>query len=116
MAWRSSSRSIRSPPSEAAWASASRTPCSTASRSAARKKKRSNTSSSTRRSSWLLASVADSASRNWVRSVQLTASSARKPSSSSEVPTAMPSLRSSSANSSRRGAMPGGPEGSPVPP
>jgi len=45
---------------------------------------------------------------NSIRSVQETASSAAKPSRSSEVPTAMPSLRSSSANSSSRGAIPGG--------
>ena len=67
-------------------------PRSTASRSTARKKKRSKSTSSTCRSSCDLASVAASASRKSSCEVQLTASSAWKASSSSEVPTATPSL------------------------
>ena len=66
-------------------------------------------SSNTRRSSCDFASVAASASRKSSSSVQLSSRSAWNASSSSEVPTAMPSRRSSSANSSRRAAKPGGP-------
>src|SRR5256885_3501321 len=102
---RRSSRSMRSPPSNRC----SPRPLWTASLSTARKKKRSNSSSNTRRSSCDFASVAASASRKSSWSVQLSSWSAWKESSSSEVPTAMPSLLSSSANSSRRAAKPGGP-------
>ena len=87
-----------------------------ASRSTALKKKRSNSTSSTCLSSCDLASVAASASRKSSGEVQLTASSAWKASSSSEVPTATPSVRSSSANSSSRGARPAGPRAGGMPP
>src|SRR6185312_4967891 len=71
-------------------------------------------SSNTRRSSCDLASVAASASRKSSCSVQERRDSASNESSSSDVPTAIPSRRSSSANSSSRAANPGGPgSGSP---
>src|SRR3954454_20319285 len=85
----------------------SRTSWRTAAASAARKKKRSKTRSKTRRSSGDLASVAASASRNASVSVHSTSPSAEKLSSSSLVPMATPSERSSSANSSIRAASPG---------
>src|SRR5687767_4072099 len=62
--------------------------------------------SKTRRSSWDFARVAASAERKSSSFVHGTCRSAANASSSSDVPTCMPSLRSSSANSSRRGAKP----------
>ena len=88
------------PPSAIFWRAASA--------SAARKKKRSKTTSKMRRSSGDLASVAASASRKSTCSVHGMCSSAWKPSSSSEVPTAMPSSRSSSANPSSCASIPPG--------
>src|SRR3954447_5701276 len=87
----------------------SRTSWRTAAASAARKKKRSKTSSKMRRSSGDLASVALRASRKASVSVHSTSPSAAKLSSSSLVPMATPSERSSSANSSIRAARPPGP-------
>src|SRR3954451_11390966 len=89
--------------------SCSRTSWRTAAASAARKKKRSKTRSNSRRSSGDLAIVAASASRNSRGSLQATSPRASKASSSSLVPSARPSPRSSSPNSSRRAASPGGP-------
>ena len=74
-----------------------------------RKKKRSKSSSKTRRSSWDLAIVAASASRKSSCAVHGTWSSAAKASRISEVPTATPSLRSSSQKLSSFAASPGGP-------
>src|SRR5947207_7921514 len=121
IAMRARSRIAPSAPSRSAWAicarnssssdsasssrlipSCSRTPWRAAAASAARKKKRSKTSSKTLRSSWLLASVAASASRKSSWEVQLISPSTAKASRSSEVPTATPSRRSSSPNSKRR--------------
>src|SRR4051794_19934181 len=102
---RSSSKSIRSPPSKRC----SRSPFSTASFSTARKKNLSNTSSNTRRSSCDFASVAAIASRKSSCTVHGTCLNASKASSSSLVPTATPSCRSSSASSSSRAGKPGGP-------
>src|SRR4051794_13155898 len=113
---RSASRSRRSLGSPSPPKRSSLRPLSTASRSTARKKKRSNTRLKRCRSSCDLARVAASASRKSSREVQLTASRAWVASSSSEVPTAMPSWRSSSANSSSRGAIPVGPGRSGIPP
>src|SRR3954447_6138074 len=113
---RSASRSRRSRGSPSPPKRSSLRPLSTASRSTARKKKRSNTRLNRWRSSCDLARVAASASRKSSREVQLTASRAWVASSSSEVPTAMPSWRSSSANSSSLGAIPAGPERSGIPP
>ena len=90
--------------------SPSRTPCTAASASAARKKKRSKTSSKTRRSSGDFASVAASASLKSARSFHGTSRSAAKASSSSEVPIATPSPRSSSVKPSRRASRPAGGE------
>src|SRR3954452_20826404 len=85
----------------------SRTPARTAASSAARKKNRSKTSSKTRRSSWDFASVAASASRKSAGSAHEISLRTAKPSSSSLVPTATPSERSSSPNSRIRAASPG---------
>ena len=111
MASRSSSMSSFSPPSNRFSVS----PRWIAAASGARKKKRSNTASNTSRSSCDLAIVVASASLKTFCSVQLTSASAANASSSSLVPTARPSLRISSASSSRRGGSPGGP-GSGIPP
>src|SRR3954447_15384556 len=97
--WRSVSRLTSS---ESSWAppsplSCSLTPWRTASISGARKKNFSKTKANIRRSSGDLANVAESASRKSRWSVQPTSESAAKPSSSSEVPMATPSSRSSSA-------------------
>ena len=86
-----------------------RCPRSIASASAARKNQRSKSSSNRRRSSWDLAIVAASASRKSSCEVQGTSSSAAKASRISEVPTATPSLRSSSQKPSSFAASPGGP-------
>src|SRR3954447_3401561 len=118
---RSCARSISPPASPAApSASPSRTSRRNASDSGARKKKRSKTSSNTRRSSGDLASVAASASRTSSRRVHDTSPSAANASSSSDVPTATPSLRSSSPSaricpaippSGSAGAVTGSPAG-----
>src|SRR5690348_8341225 len=84
-------------------------PRSMASRSTARKKKRSKTFSNRNWSSCDLAIVAASAARKCCSVVQATASSAASASRISAVPTAMPSLRSSSANSRMRASKPSGP-------
>src|SRR3989440_3165508 len=97
----SSSENCAIPP-----ASSSRTPSLAAATSTARKKKRSNTSSKMRRSSWLLASVAASASRKSSCVLQLISPSTANASSSSEVPTATPSRRSSSPSSRMRAGRP----------
>ena len=76
--------------------------------SAARKKKRSNTSSNTRRSSGDFASVAASASLKSARTSHGTSRSAANASSSSDVPIATPSPRSSSVKPIRRASRPGG--------
>src|SRR4029077_3303389 len=101
-----SSSSSESSPSDAS--SSLRTPSRAAATSTARKKKRSNTSSKIRRSSWLLASVAASASRKSSCEVQGISRSTSKASSSSEVPTATPSARSSSPSSRMRAGRPSG--------
>ena len=80
-----------------------------ASASAARKNQRSNSSSNSRRSSCDLAIVAASASRKSSWFSHGTCSSAAKASRISEVPTATPSLRSSSQKPSSFAASPGGP-------
>src|SRR5262249_33841194 len=87
----------------------SRIPSRTAAISAARKKKRSKTSSKTRRSSCDLASVAARASRKSAGSLHEISPRTENPSSSSLVPTATPSERSSSPNSRRRAARPARP-------
>src|SRR4051794_30675837 len=107
MSWRSVSMSSSALTSSGSMPPSSRTPSRTAASSAARKKKRSKTSSKTRRSSWDFASVAASASRKSAGSVHEISLRTAKPSSSSLVPTATPSERSSSPNSSRRAARPG---------
>src|SRR4051812_9569264 len=84
-------------------------PRAIASLSAARKNQRSKSSSKRRRSSWDLAIVVASASRKSSREVQGTSSNAAKASRISEVPTATPSLRSSSQKPSSFAACPGGP-------
>src|SRR3954454_12032327 len=84
-------------------------PRSIASRSTARKKKRSKTLSNRNWSSCDFAIVAASAARKCCSVVHGTASSAANASRISAVPTAMPSLRSSSANSSMRASKPSGP-------
>src|SRR5579863_7436818 len=92
---RSSSRSTSSPPTRVCGSeTSSRTACS----SVARKKKRSKTRSKTRRSSGDLAIVVASVSRKSAGALQFTSSSALNASSISEVPTATPSERRSSAN------------------
>src|SRR4051794_28854776 len=83
-------------------------PSRTAASSAARKKNRSKTRSKTRRSSCDLASVVASPSRKSSPAVHGTSRRTAKASSSSLVPTATPSPRSSSPNSSRCAASPGG--------
>src|SRR3954468_5095345 len=84
-------------------------PSCTACSSAARKKKRSKTRSKTRRSSCDLANVAASASRKAGGSVHETSGSTANASSSSLVPIATPSPRSSSPSSTMRAARPGRP-------
>src|SRR4051812_45666553 len=102
---RSSSTSIE-PMAFGSTPPSSRTSWRTAAASAARKKKRSKTSAKTRRSSGDFASVAARDSRKASVSVHSTSPSAAKASSSSLVPMATPSERSSSANSSIRAASP----------
>ena len=106
--WRSASRSSSS--DCPLWpTAASEISQRAASASAARKKKRSNTSSKVWRSSGDLASVAASASLKSSWTVQLISVSAAKASSSSEVPTAIPSSRSSSAKARSWPSNPPGP-------
>src|SRR3954469_9501086 len=106
ISWRSVSRLSSAP--AASMPPPSVTPSRTAASSAARKKKRSKTRSKTRRSSCDLASVAARPSRKSSAVVHGTSRRTSKASSSSLVPTATPSPRSSSPNSSRWAASPGG--------
>jgi hypothetical protein len=92
------------------------TPSRTAAISAARKKKRSKTRSKTRRSSCDLASVAASASLKSAGSLHGTSRRTANASSSSLVPSATPSPRSSSPSSRMRALSPAAPRsGSPPP-
>src|SRR4051812_24782413 len=106
ISWRSVSR-LSSAPAESI-PPPSVTPSRTAASSAARKKKRSKTRSKIRRSSCDLASVAASPSRKSRLPVHGTSRRTANASSSSLVPTATPSPRSSSPSSSSWAASPGG--------
>src|SRR3954452_16366550 len=106
ISWRSVSRLSSAP--AASMPPPSPTPSRTAASSAARKKNRSKTRSKMRRSSWDLASVAARPSRKSSPAVHGTSRRTANASSSSLVPTATPSPRSSSPNSSRCAASPGG--------
>src|SRR4051795_7263167 len=106
ISWRSVSRLSSAP--AASIPPPSVIPSRTAASSVARKKKRSKTRSKTRRSSCDLASVAASPSRKSSAAVHGTSRRTSNASSSSLVPTATPSPRSSSPNSSRWAARPGG--------
>src|SRR3954449_8768525 len=90
-------------------------PRSIASRSTARKKKRSKTLSNRNWSSCDFAIVAARAARKCCSVVHGTVSSAASASRISAVPTAMPSCRSSSANSSMRASKPAGPRSGSLP-
>src|SRR3954453_15351498 len=106
ISWRSVSRFSSAP--AASIPPPSTIPSRTAASSVARKKKRSKTRSKIRRSSCDFASVAARPSRKSAATVHGTSRSTANASSSSLVPTATPSPRSSSPNSSRWAARPGG--------
>src|SRR4051812_25130733 len=106
ISWRNVSRLSSAPAASIPPPSAM--PSRTAASSVARKKKRSKTRSKMRRSSCDLASVAARPSRKSSAAVHGTSRRTSNASSSSLVPTATPSPRSSSPNSSRCAARPGG--------